>query len=82
MKIGDYVTVDEIMNQNVCRWIVLSDIKEGIYGGVEGGIIRIIADTKTESWEKEVELGLVDEDTYLVSGMLEESLIISGVVVE
>ena len=81
MKIGDYVTTQEIMNQSKCRWVVLSDLVLGEYNAVEGGIIRVIADTKKESWEKEVELGLADEDTILIGGS-GQGLIVGGVLVE
>jgi len=81
MKIGDYVTVDEIKQQSVCRWVVLSDIKEDAYGGVKGGIIRVIANSKKESWEKEVESGLADADTILICGS-GQGLIVGGVLVE
>ena len=81
MKVGDYATIDEIKNQSVCRWVLLSDLSDDIYGGVDGGIIRIITNTKKESWEKEVEMGLSDLDTLLVCGAL-EPLSVGGVFVE
>ena len=46
MKIGDYVTVQEIKNQSECRWVVLSDLVAGKYGGLTGGIIRFIGDNE------------------------------------
>ena len=81
MKIGDYVTLDEIKHQNVCRWIVLVDIKEGIYGGVEGGIIRHIAETKREAGRIAAKLDLSGTETYLTCGAI-EPLSVGGVFVE
>ena len=43
----------------------------GELGGVIGGTIALIADTKTEVWEKEVALGMADEETLMVCGALE-----------
>ena len=82
MKIGDYITVQEITNQSVCRWVVLSDLVYNEYGGITGGIIKVIAGTKKEAWEKEDELGLNDTDTYLVNGTWDDSVIVGGVFVE
>lgn len=83
MKIGDYVTVDEIMNQGTCRWVVLADLDfSSPFGGVKGGIIKCIADTKKEASEEEAKLCLGDVDTYLVSGTWEDSLVIGGVFAE
>jgi len=81
MKIGDYVTTQQIADQSICRWVLLTDFVYGEFGGVIGGTIALIADTKTEAWEKEVALGLADEDTLLVCGAL-EPLSVGGVFVE
>jgi len=82
MKIGDYVTVDKIKNQSVYRWVVLIDLDfSAPYGGLEGGIIQYIADTKTKAGEKEVELSLSGIDTALICGAL-EPLSVGGVLVE
>ena len=81
MKIGDYVTVDEVHNQSVCRWVVLVDLDfSAPYGGLKGGIIKFIEDTKTKAGAKEAELGQ-DVDTILISGAL-EPLSIGGVFVD
>ena len=71
MKIGDYVTTQQIADQSVCRWVVLVDIKDGIYGGVEGGIIKYIEDTKTKAGDKAAELNLSGIEAYLLCGALE-----------
>ena len=81
MKIGDYVTVNEIKNQSICRWIVLVDLKEGFYGGVKGGIIKYIEDTKTKAGDKMAELNLKGIEAYLTCGAL-EPLSVGGVFVE
>jgi len=81
MKVGDYVTVQQIMNQSAARWVVLSDMEFGAYYGVEGGIIRFIADTKAKADEKELELDRAGIDTYLVSGSW-QTLVVDGVFVE
>jgi len=81
MKIGDYVTVDEIKRQSVYRWIVLVDMKEGNYGGVEGGIIKYIADTKRDAGSVAAKLDLSGMETYLTCGAI-EPLSVGGVFVE
>ena len=81
MKIGDYVTVDEIKNQSICRWIVLVDIKEGNYGGVEGGIVKYISDTKKEAGTVAAKLNLSDIEAFLTCGAI-EPLSVGGVFVE
>ena len=35
MKIGDYVTIQEIADQSEYRWVVLSDFEYHDYGGYE-----------------------------------------------
>jgi len=70
MKIGDYVTTQEIADQSTYRWVVLSDFVYGEYGGVIGGTIRYVADTKTEAGDKEVELSERGIETTLVCGTL------------
>jgi hypothetical protein len=81
MKVGDYVTVDEIKSQSICRWIVLTDIKEGNYGSVEGGVIRFIENTKANAGNKAAELDLKGTETFLTCGAL-ESLSVGGVFAE
>jgi len=81
MKIGDYVTVQEIADQSIYRWVVLVDIKEGIYNGVEGGTIHYIADTKRDAGYVAAQLNLSGTEAYLTSGALEE-LSVGGVFVE
>jgi len=81
MKVGTYVTVQEIMDQGECRWVVLSDLKHGEYYGVEGGIIRCIGHTKAEVGKVAVELERGGIETYLVSGAW-EALVLDGVFVE
>ena len=81
MKVGDYITVQKIVNQSVCRWVVLIDLKDDIYGGVEGGIIKHIADTKREAGDISAELTLNGADTYLVCGAI-QPLCVGGVFAE
>ena len=81
MKIGDYITINEIKSQSICHWVVLVDIKESLYGGVEGGIIKYIEDTKTKAGDKAAELNLNGVDAYLTCGAL-EPVSVGGVFVE
>jgi hypothetical protein len=81
MKIGDYITVQAIINQSEVRWVVLSDLEEGNYDSVEGGIIRCISSTKREAGDMAIELERNGIDTYLVSGAY-EGLVLDGVFVE
>jgi len=81
MKIGEYVTTQEISNQSACRWVVLVDIKEGVYNSVEGGIIRYISDTKRDAGHIAAQLNLSGTEAVLICGAL-ESLSVGGVFVE
>jgi len=81
MKIGDYVTVDEIKSQSICRWVVLVDLTEDGYGGVDGGTIKHIEDTKSVAGDKEAELSMNGVDTILICGAL-EPLSVGGVFVQ
>ena len=84
MKIGGYVTVQEIVDQSEYRWVVLSDFEYRDYGGfedIEGGIIRCIADTKREASKVSVKLHLGGTETLLMSGAI-EPLSVGGVFVE
>jgi len=84
MKIGDFVTIQEIANQSEYRWVVLSDFEYQDFGGyedVKGGIIRCIANTKREASEISVKLHLNGTDTLLMSGAI-EPLSVGGVFVE
>jgi hypothetical protein len=81
MKVGDYVTVQEIMNQSEARWVVLTDIEPTPRHGVKGGIVRCVAYTKREAGKVTAELAQAGVDTYLVSGSWEE-LVVGGVFVE
>jgi len=84
MKIGEYITVQEIMDQSECRWVVLSDltfVDYGDYEGEEGGIIRCIADTKREAGKIDIALNRDGVDTLLVCGAI-EPLSVGGVFVE
>ena len=47
MKIGDYVTTQEIADQSVCRWVVLVDLDFTHNGAPKGGIIKYIAAERT-----------------------------------
>ena len=82
MKIGDYVTVQAVKNQSTSRWVVLVDLDfSAPFGGLEGGIIKYISDTKTDAGEKEVELSSHGIDTALICGAF-EPLSVGGVLVE
>ena len=81
MNIGDYVTIDEIKNQDVCRWIVLTDLEDDIYGGVEGGTIRHISNTKREAGDIAAEFNLSGVEAFLTCGAF-ETLSVGGVFVE
>ena len=81
MKIGDYVTTQQIADQSICRWVVLTDFVYGQYGGLIGGTIVYIADTKTEAGNKEFELSADGIETVLVCGAL-EPLSVGSVFVE
>ena len=75
------LTIDEVKNQSICRWVLLTDLVDDIYGGVEGGIITFIEDTKTKAGEKESELCSNGVETFLTCGAL-EPLSVGGVFVE
>jgi hypothetical protein len=84
MKIGEYITIQEIANQSEYRWIVLSDFEYCDYGGyedIEGGIIRCIADTQREASKVSVKLHLDGTNTLLMSGAI-EPLSVGGVFVK
>jgi len=81
MKIGDYVTTQEVANQSVCRWVVLGDLREGKYGGVCGGVIRHICDTSTEAGDVAYELEKSGEMMLVARGAI-EPLSVGGVFVE
>ncbi|MCL1883532.1 MAG: hypothetical protein FWF81_07260 [Defluviitaleaceae bacterium] len=84
MQIGDYVTIQEIKNQNVARWVVLTDLKfvnYGDYEGVNGGVVHYIAETKSEAGDVWCELPEDDGETLLVCGALDE-LCVGGMIVE
>jgi len=80
MKIGDFVTVQQIADQSECRWVVLSDLVESKYGGSEAGIIRFIGDNE-EATDVSVELESSGIDTVVVCGAL-EPLCVGGIFIE
>jgi len=80
MKIGDYVTVQEIKNQSDARWVVLVDLVVGEYGGTTGGIIRFIGNNE-EAGNLTAELSLNGTRALLVCGAL-EPLCVGSVFVE
>jgi len=77
MKIGDYATVQEIKNQSTARWVVLTDLIEGKYGGSEGGIIRFIGNNE-EAGDIAAEFSLSGTHALLVCGALEQ-LCVGGI---
>jgi hypothetical protein len=83
MKIGDYVTVEDIMNQSACKWVVLVDlVTDDDEAAVLGGTVKIIEDTKTAASRKAKPLYDADIDTLLVPGALGPSVIVGGVFVD
>jgi len=80
MKIGDYVTVQEIANQSICPWVVLKNLNIDDDGDIWGGTVCFIADTRIEAGNASVELDLNGETTLLVSGAI-EPLSVGGVLV-
>jgi hypothetical protein len=84
MKIGDYVTTQEIASQSECRWVVLTNLVYRDYGGyegTEGGTIAFIGHTKAEAGEIDIELNSNGVDTLLVCGAF-EPLCVGGIFVE
>ena len=84
MKIGEYVTIQEIKDQSDARWVVLTDFDYQDYGGfddIEGGIIRCIANTKREAGDASTDLHLNGIDTLIIRGAIEQ-LSVGGVFVE
>jgi len=81
MKIGDYVTVQEIMNQSEVRWVVLSDFIFSELGGLIGGIIRCIADDDSNAGDVAAKLEQAGTPATIVSGTW-ETLCVGGVFVE
>jgi hypothetical protein len=80
MKIGDYVTVQQIAEQSECRWVVLTDLVAGKYGSTTAGIIRFIGDNE-EAGDLTAELTLSGTRALLVCGAL-EPLCVGSVFVE
>jgi len=80
MKIGDYVTVQQIADQSVAKWVVLTDLTPGIYNGVKGGIIRFIGNNE-EAGDAICEIEADGTRALLVCGAL-EPLCVGSVFVE
>jgi hypothetical protein len=80
MKIGDYVTVQQIADQSECRWVVLADLVESEYGGSEAGIIQFIGDNE-EAGDVAAEFSSKGIHALLVCGAL-EPLCVGGIFVE
>ena len=80
MKVGDYVTVQAIMNQSECRWVVLTDLIPGKYNGTAGGIVHFIGDND-EAGDVTAKLTLGGTEALLICGAL-EPLCVGGVFVE
>ena len=81
MKIGDYVTTQQIADQSIYRWVVLVDLDFTLNGAPKGGIIKYIADTKNEAGQVWADLNLQGVETLLTCGAL-EPLSVGGVFVE
>ena len=80
MKIGDYVTVQQIADQSECRWVVLTDLVAGKYGGTTAGVIRFIGDNEAAG-DVAADFNLNGTDALLVCGAL-EPLCVGGIFVE
>ena len=80
MNIGDYVTVQEVADQSINRWVVLVDLCTTDDGDIEGGIIRYIEDTKVAAGEKTAQLYAEGTTALLVCGTI-EPLSLGGVLV-
>ena len=81
MKIGDYVTVQEVKNQSECRWVVLVDFVYSENGGIEGGTIKYIEDTKVKAGRKTIKLQDKGIMNLLICGAI-EPLSVGGVFVK
>ena len=82
MKIGDYVTIDEVKQQSIYRWIVLVDLDfSAPYDGLTGGVIKYIEDSKSKAGIKKAALGEAGVDAILICGASDE-LSVGGVFVE
>ena len=82
MKIGDYVTVQEIKDQSECRWVVLTNLVYNDYGdyeGVDGGIIKCIESSNEKAWDVWAELNSEENPSLLICGAI-EPLSVGGVV--
>jgi hypothetical protein len=83
MKIGEYATTDEIMNQSTHKWVVLVDLDIEDGGAqILGGMVKFIEDTKAAADKKTEPLYKNDVDAIIISGLPEEQVILSGVLVE
>ncbi|MCL1845017.1 MAG: hypothetical protein FWF77_03850 [Defluviitaleaceae bacterium] len=82
MKVGDYVTIQEIKDQSEARWVVLTDLDYrdfGDYEDVEGGIIRHIDDSNGKAWDAWSKFNSEENPSLLIRGAI-ESLSVGGVV--
>jgi len=80
MKIGDYVTVQQIADQSECRWVVLTNLVAGKYGGTTAGVISFIGDNE-EAVDAICEIEADGTNALLVCGTL-EPLCVGSVFVE
>ena len=83
MKIGEYVSIESIMNQSMYKWVVLVDLQiddEGVE--VLGGTIKFIGNTKSETGKKAETLYDMGVDAMVIPGLPDEKVILSGVLVQ
>jgi hypothetical protein len=81
MKIGDYVTVQDIANQSLDRWVVLVDLLFTDDGNIDGGTIKYIGKTKAEAGSMTAKLNLKGIPALLVCGDI-EPLSVGGIFVK
>lgn len=83
MKLGEFATVSEIMNQAEKKWVVLADLQIiDDTAEVIGGIIKFIENTKNEASKKAERLYENNIDALLVPGLPDEAYCLGGVLVQ
>jgi len=80
MKIGDYVTVQNIANQETLRWVVLKNLDFNDEGDIKGGVIGFISNSRIEAANASVAMDISGDTTLLVSGAT-DTLTVGGVLI-
>jgi hypothetical protein len=81
MNIGEYVTIQDIKNQTLHRWVVLVDLVTDDDGDIDGGTVKYIENTKVKAGNKKAKLYDKGITALLVSGST-EGLCVGGVFVK